>query len=94
MEKEKENTGSEHVIQSYITKNILKMRKWQFYKADKKQKEKEVHVIWSGNVLKTQSTKQLENQKNKNEEDVQSYRAKDILKAITIRKKEKNLEII
>jgi hypothetical protein len=27
MEKEKENTGSEHVIQSYITKNILKMRK-------------------------------------------------------------------
>jgi hypothetical protein len=45
-------------------------------------------------VLKTQSTKQLENQKNKNEEDVQSYRAKDILKAITIRKKEKNLEII
>lgn len=51
-------------------KNIFKMRKWQFYKVDKKQKENKVHMIWSGNVLKTQSTKQLENQKNKSEEDV------------------------
>ncbi len=61
------------MIQNYIAKNIFKMRKWQFYKVDKKQKEKKVHVIWSGNVLKTQSTKQLENQKNKSEEDVHGY---------------------
>lgn len=61
------------MIQNYIAKNIFKMRKWHFYKVDKKQKEKKVHVIWSGNVLKTQSTKQLENQKNKSEEDVHGY---------------------
>ncbi len=59
------------MIQSYIAKKtFLKWENDSSIKWAKNKKKKKVHVILSGNVLKTQSTKQFENQKNKSEEDV------------------------